>query len=46
MVGSDREVTPLSITSFINPTGSRNLEDDPLQDVLKGSRVESPGAKH
>lgn len=30
MVGSDRPTTPFSITSYINPSGSRNLEFDPL----------------
>lgn len=35
MVGSDRPTTPFSITSFINPSGSRNLEYDPLQNVAK-----------
>lgn len=35
MVGSDRPATPFSITSFINPSGSRNLEYDPMQNVAK-----------
>lgn len=34
MVGSDRPTTPFSITSYVNPSGSRNLEYDPLQGVL------------
>lgn len=33
MVGSDRETTPFSITSFVNPSGSRNLEYDPEQNL-------------
>lgn len=33
LVGAPRETTPLYITSFVNPTGSRNLEYDPAQDV-------------
>jgi hypothetical protein len=35
LVGSDRETTPFYITVFVNPSGSRNLEYDPLQDVAK-----------
>jgi hypothetical protein len=35
MVGSVRPTTPFSITTFTNPTGSRNLEYDPLQNVAK-----------
>jgi hypothetical protein len=34
MVGSDRETTPFSITSFVNPSGSRNLEYDPAQNLV------------
>ena len=43
MVGADRPVTPFSITSFINPSGSRNLEYDPLQNVVSSARPQSPG---
>jgi hypothetical protein len=36
MVGSDREAgTPFNMTSFINPSGSQNLEYDPLEGVAK-----------
>ena len=35
MVGSDRDTTPFSITSFVNPSGSRNLEYDPTQNIIK-----------
>lgn len=35
MVGSDKPTTGLSFRSFINPSGSRNLEYDPLQDAAK-----------
>lgn len=35
MVGSDREGTPIKIRSFVNPTGSRNLEYDPAQGLSK-----------
>lgn len=36
MVGSDREAgTPFNMTSFINPSGSQNLEYDSLQDAGK-----------
>jgi hypothetical protein len=38
MVGSDRPTTPFSITSFINPSGSRNLEYDPQQTVVPAAR--------
>ena len=41
MVGSDRAGTPFSITSFVNPSGSRNLEYDPLQDVVPSARPKS-----
>jgi len=44
MVGSDRPTTPFSITSFINPTGSRNLEYDPLQTVVPSARPQSQAA--
>ncbi len=33
MVGSDREGTPIKIRSFVNPSGSRNLEYDPAQSI-------------
>jgi hypothetical protein len=33
MVGAVQEVTPFNMTSFVNPSGSRNLEYDRLQDV-------------
>jgi hypothetical protein len=35
LVGSDRQTTPFYITSFINPSGSQNLEYDSLQNVGK-----------
>ena len=35
LIGSDRQTTPFYITSFINPTGSRNLEYDSMQNVVK-----------
>jgi hypothetical protein len=35
MVGSDREGTPFKIRSAVNPSGSRNLEYDPTQDLVK-----------
>jgi hypothetical protein len=35
LVGSDRQTTPFYITSYINPSGSRNLEYDPLQNVTR-----------
>jgi len=35
LVGSDRATTPFYITSYVNPTGSRNLEYDSLQGVRK-----------
>lgn len=38
MVGSDRPATPFSITSFINPSGSRNLEYDPRQNIAPDAR--------
>ncbi len=44
MVGSDRAVTPFSITSFINPNGSQNLEYDPLQDVVPSAGLQSTTA--
>lgn len=34
-VGSDKPTTGLAFRSFINPSGSRNLEYDPLQNVAK-----------
>lgn len=43
MVGADRPTTPFSITSFVNPSGSRNLEYDPLQNVVSSARPQSPG---
>jgi len=33
LVGSNREATPFYITSYVNPSGSRNLEYDPLQNI-------------
>lgn len=45
MVGSDRQMTPLSITSFVNPSGGRNLEYDPLQDVNRNSRINLSSSK-
>jgi hypothetical protein len=38
MVGADRQITPFGVTSFVNPSGSRNLEYDPLQDVIPSAR--------
>ena len=35
LVGSDRATTPFYITAFVNPSGSRNLEYEPMQDVIK-----------
>jgi len=35
MVGSEKPTTGLSFHAFINPSGSRNLEYDPLQNVAK-----------
>jgi hypothetical protein len=36
MVGSDREAgTPFNMTSFINPSGSQNLEYDPRQPAVQ-----------
>jgi len=37
LVGSDRATTPFYLTSYINPTGSRNLEYNPLQDGVQSS---------
>jgi hypothetical protein len=34
-VGSERPTTPFSIRAYINPSGSRNLEYDPLQDMAR-----------
>lgn len=36
-VGSDRQATPFYVTSFVNPSGSRNLEYSSLQDVVQPS---------
>lgn len=35
MVGSDRAGTPFKIRSAVNPSGSRNLEYDPTQDLIQ-----------
>ncbi len=35
LVGSDRATTPFYVTAFVNPSGSRNLEYDSAQDVIK-----------
>lgn len=35
LVGSDRATTPFYITSFVNPSGSRNLEYDSKQSLVK-----------
>ncbi len=35
LVGADRPTTPFYITSFVNPSGSRNLEYDSTQNLLK-----------
>jgi hypothetical protein len=40
-VGSDRASTPFSITVFVNPTGSRNLEYDPAQDLAPAAHPQS-----
>lgn len=48
MVGSDRpQGTPFSIKSYINPTGSQNLEYDPLQTIAgwKPTALTPPGRK-
>lgn len=37
LVGAPRETTPFYVTSFVNPTGSRNLEYDPAQGLSKDS---------
>jgi hypothetical protein len=37
LVDSDRATTPFYVTSFINPSGSRNLEYSSLQDVVQPS---------
>ena len=39
LIGSDRQTTPFYISSFINPSGSRNLEYNPMQNV----RTDRPG---
>lgn len=38
MVGSEKPATGLSIRSFLNPSGSRNLEYDSLQTVVPAAR--------
>ncbi len=38
MVGSEKPKTGFSFCSFLNPSGSRNLEYDPLQDVVPSAR--------
>lgn len=35
LVGSDRATTPFYITSFVNPSGSQNLEYDSKQDLVR-----------
>jgi hypothetical protein len=42
MVGSDREGTPFKIRSAVNPSGSRNLEYDPMQDVIRDPSARKP----
>lgn len=42
LVGSDRETTPLYITSFVNPSGSKNLEYDPAQSSTKSAVANGP----
>jgi hypothetical protein len=37
LIGSDRTTTPFYITSFINPSGSQNLEYDSLIDIQKST---------
>ncbi len=37
LVGSDRATTPFYLTSYVNPSGSRNLEYNSLQDVVQSS---------
>jgi len=41
MVGSEKPATGLSVRSFLNPSGSRNLEYDPLQTVVSSARPQS-----
>jgi hypothetical protein len=41
LVGSDRPATPFYVTTFVNPSGSRNLEYDPLQNVVPSARPQS-----
>lgn len=43
MVGSDRQTTPLYITSFTNPSGSQNLEYDSSQDWQADVRAHALG---
>ncbi len=42
LVGSDRATTPFYITSYVNPSGSRNLEYDPLQNIAKPTPTAKP----
>jgi hypothetical protein len=44
MVGSEKPATGLSFRSYLNPTGSRNLEYDPLQDVVPSARPQATTA--
>ena len=37
LVGSDRATTPFYLTLYVNPSGSRNLEYNSLQDVVQSS---------
>lgn len=42
MVGSDKSTTGFSFRSAVNPTGSRNLEYDPLQNLQPDVRPQAP----
>lgn len=41
LIGSDRETAPLYITYYLNPSGSRNLEYDSLQNVVPSEHPEA-----
>lgn len=42
MVGSDKPTTGFSFRSAVNPSGSRNLEYDPMQDVIRDPSARQP----
>ena len=44
MAGSEKPATGLAIRSLLNPSGSRNLEYDPLQSVVSPARPQSQAA--